>query len=250
MTQDHNAAAWDGYAKRGSAFAQPATDAQFQNPLRTVDQVGWLGDSIRGWRVLCLAAGGGRHGPLYAAAGAEVTVVDISGRMLELDRQVATERKLNLRTVETSMDNLIGLSNDAFDLVIQPVSTCYVPQIAPVYAEVARVLRSGGLYISQHKSPVSLQADIEFGPHGYGLRQPYYQTSSLPDVAGSLHRESGTLEYLHRWEEILGQMCRQGMLIEDLYEPNLGNPDAPIGSFNHRSHFVAPYVRVKARRSS
>jgi SAM-dependent methyltransferase len=213
-----------------------------------VDQVGWLGGDIRGKRLLCLAAGGGKHGPLYAAAGAVVTVVDLSGAQLELDRQVAAERRLQLRTVEASMDAMPMLGTGEFDIVIQPVSTCYLPQIGPVYREVARVTRGDGLYISQHKSPTSLQADVAPGSRGYELVEPYYRSGPLPPVLGSPHREEGTLEYLHRWEEIVGLMCRAGFVVEDLIEPMHAKPDAPRGAFGHRSQFVAPYVRIKARR--
>src|SRR5687767_4728586 len=85
----HNAKAWDALAREGVALAQPARDEELRDPLATVDPAGWLGGDIRGWRVLCLAAGGGRHSALYAAAGAQVSVVDISGEMLALDRAVA-----------------------------------------------------------------------------------------------------------------------------------------------------------------
>jgi hypothetical protein len=67
-------------------------------------------------------------------------------------------------------------------------------------------------------------------------------------VQGSLHREEGTLEFLHRWEELLGAMCRVGFSIEDLTEPCHARPQAEPGSFAHRSQFIPPYVRVKARR--
>lgn len=234
---------------KGQRFTRAAADADFVNPLATIDQVGWLGGDIRGKRLLCLAAGGGKHGPLYAAASAQVTVVDISSAQLELDRQVAAERRLELTTVEASMDDLSMFAVGAFDIVIQPVSTCYLPQIGPVYREVARVLRSGGLYISQHKSPTSLQTDIKPGTQGYELIEPYYRTGPLPAVVGSPHREEGTLEYLHRWEELLGLMCRTGFVIEDLIEPLHAKVDATPGSFGHRSRYVAPYVRVKARRT-
>src|SRR5438045_3615874 len=140
-------------AAKRQRFTRAAADEDFANPLATVDQVGWLGGDIRGKSVLCLAAGGGKHGPLYAAAGAIVTVVDISPAQLELDREVAAERRLELRTVEASMDDLAMFSSGEFDIVIQPVSTCYLPEVAPVYREVARVTRASGLYISQHKSP-------------------------------------------------------------------------------------------------
>jgi SAM-dependent methyltransferase len=196
-----------------------------------------------------LAAGGGKHGPLYAAAGADVTVVDISPAQLELDRQVAAERRLELRTVEASMDDLSMLKEGQFDIVVQPVSTCYLPQIAPVYREVARVTREEGLYISQHKSPTSLQADVVPSARGYELIEPYYRTGPLPAVIGSAHREEGTLEYLHRWEEILGLLCRAGFWIEDVVEPLHAKSDAAPGTFTHRSRYVAPYVRIKARRT-
>jgi SAM-dependent methyltransferase len=136
-----------------------------------------------------------------------------------------------------------------FDIVIQPVSTCYLPEIGPVYREVARVTRSGGLYISQHKSPVSLQADIQPSPRGYELIEPYYRSGPLPPVVGSPHREEGTLEYLHRWEQIIGLMCRADFVIEDLVEPLHAKADAAPGTFGQRSRYIAPYVRIKSRRS-
>jgi len=250
MSSAHNRRAWDDRAAKGQRFTQPSRDEDFVNPLAKVDQLGWLGRDVRGKSLLCLAAGGGKHGPLYAAAGAIVTVVDLSPGMLELDRQVAAERRLALRTVEASMEDLPMLAAGEFDIVIHPVSTCYVPEIEPVYREVARITRAGGLYISQHKSPTSLQADVQPAQRGYELVEPYYREGPLPPVAGSPHREEGTLEYLHRWEDLIGQMCRAGFVIEDLVEPLHARLDAQFGDFAHRSRWVAPYVRVKARRIS
>src|SRR5262245_18305855 len=200
MTASHNRRAWDEMAAKRQRFTRAAADGEFANPLATVDQLGWLGGDIHGQRVLCLAAGGGKHGPLYAAAGGIVTVVDLSPAQLELDRQVASERRLELQTVEASIDDLAMFAAGSFDIGIQPVSTCYLPDIVPVYSEVARVTRPGGLYISQHKSPTSLQADVQQTTRGYELIAPYYRRGPLAPVIGSPHREEGTLEYLHRWE--------------------------------------------------
>src|SRR5437868_13360547 len=118
MTTSHNRRAWDAMAAKGQRFTRAAADQDFTNPLATVDQIGWLGGDIRGKRVLCLAAGGGKHGPLYAAAGAMVSVVDISSAQLELDRQVAAERRLELKTVAASMDDLATFTAGEFDIVI------------------------------------------------------------------------------------------------------------------------------------
>ncbi|MCI0356943.1 MAG: class I SAM-dependent methyltransferase [Planctomycetaceae bacterium] len=248
MSQIHNRRAWDDLVARRQCFTRPARDEDFVDPLGKVDPLGWLGGDIRGKTLLCLAAGGGKHGPLYAAAGASVTVVDLSPAMLELDRQVAAERRIELTTLEASMDCMPMLAAASFDIVIHPVSTCYLPQVGPVYREIGRVTRPGGLYISQHKSPTSLQTTTTPGARGYELVEPYYRTGPLPPVAGSPHREEGTLEYLHRWEELLGLMCRAGFAIEDLVEPMHAKADAAGGNFAHRSQYVAPYVRVKARR--
>ncbi|WP_315850835.1 class I SAM-dependent methyltransferase [Blastopirellula marina] len=244
----HNQGAWDRMARGGHRFAQPAKDDEFKNPLKTIDRWGWLGESIYGKRVLCLASGGGRQGPLYAAAGAVVTVVDISGAQLEIDRKVAADRGLQLRTVEASMDDLSMFAPADFDIVIHPVSTCYVPDVAPVFREVAKVLCSGGLYVSQHKSPTSLQAEMKRGESGYELSEPYYRSGPLPEVRGSRIREEGTLEYLHRWDQLLGGICRAGMVIEDVVEPIHAKKDAEPNTFEDRSRFIAPYIRIKARR--
>ena len=53
---------------------------------------------------------------------------------------------------------------------------------------------------------------------------------------------------MHRWEEILGHLCRSGFAIEDVVEPLHAKEEAERGGFAHRCTFIAPYVRIKARR--
>ena len=109
--REQNRQAWNRLVEKKNRFTRPAKDEDLVDPLGTVDAIGWLGGDIRGLKLLCLAAGGGKHGAIYAQAGALVTVVDLSPAMLELDRQVASERGLDMRTVETSMDDL-GMFDD------------------------------------------------------------------------------------------------------------------------------------------
>ncbi|HVC93646.1 MAG TPA: class I SAM-dependent methyltransferase [Pirellulales bacterium] len=246
--REHNRKAWNALVLKKQRFTTPAPDDDLRDPLTKTDGLGWLGGSVAGKRLLCLAAGGGRQSAMYAAAGAQVTVVDLSPEMLALDRQVAAERGLDIRLVEASMEDLSALSPAGFEVVIQPVSTCYVPDILSVYREVARVTAPGGVYVSQHKQPASLQTSVEPSRYGYELTEPYYRSGPLPPVVGSLHREEGTLEFLHRWEDLVGGLCRAGFAIEDLVEPLHAKFDAELGTFAHRSRYAAPYVRIKARR--
>lgn len=245
----HNRNAWDRMVREKKPLTLPATERHFEDPLKAVDAVGWLESDVRGQKLLCLAAGGGKHSALYAEAGAEVTVVDISPAMLEQDRLMAQERNLDIRIIEASMDDLSMLEDGQFDIVVQPVSTCYVADISAVYREVARITKPRGLYISQHKQPTSLQAGFDSSTSAYVLKEPYYREGPLPPgPAQSRIREHGTQEYLHRWEHLIGELCRAGFVVEDLAEPDHADKRARPGSHGHRGHYIAPYVCIKARR--
>ena len=251
---EHNARAWDRLAQAQGALAQPAVDEAFDDPRAWLGSGGtvgrrWLPERLTGLEVLCLAAGGGKHGPLYAAAGARVTVVDLAPAMLELDRQVARERGLNLNLIAGSMDALGMLPQGRFDLVIHPVSTCYLPEVRGVFREVARVTRPGGMYVSQHKSPASLQAAAEPGGSGcYELRHPQSCQTPLPPTPPSRLRETGTQEFIHSLSDLLGGICGAGFSVEDVCEPHHARGGAAPGSFAHRATFLPPYLRILARR--
>lgn len=245
---DQNRATWNRLAESGSRFARVATDRECREPLLTLDSRGWLPKSVENRDVLCLASGGGWQSVLYACAGANVTVVDVSPQMLKLDHREAARRQLSIRTVEASMDDLSPLRDESFDIVHHPVSTCYVPDVSVVYGEVARVLRDGGMYISQHKQPTSLQITHRDSRDRYVIGVEYYHQAPLGPTADKAYREVGTVEYLHRWDQLVGGLCRAGFVLSDLCEPLRADEKAQPGHFGHRGRFVAPYVRLKALR--
>jgi SAM-dependent methyltransferase len=243
-----NQAAWNQLADANSQFARVATDDDVARARDVLDGRGWLPEDLTGQDVLCLASGGGWQSILYAAAGAAVTVVDLSDSMLRLDRREAERRRLNIRVLQASMDDLSELADESFDIVHQPVSTCYVPDICKVHAEVARVLRDGGVYISQHKQPTCLQISHRDERQQFVIGIEYYHTGPLPRQRDESYREAGAVEFLHRWEDLVGGMCRAGMVIEDLCEPKRADPRVDVTHFGYRGRFVPPYVRIKARR--
>jgi len=245
-----NQAAWNRLADGGSQFAKTATDEECRRPLLALDSRNWLPADVHGLDVLCLASGGGWQSVLYASAGANVTVVDISGSMLRLDDREASRRNLSIRTVQTSMDDLSMLHDEGFDIVHQPVSTCYVPDVSLVYREIARVLRDGGLYISQHKQPTSLQVTGRDAQNRYVIGIEYYRDGPLPHITDAVHREPHAAEYLHRWEQLVGALCRAGFVIEDLREPRRADETTRPSPIRHRGRFISPYVRLKARRTA
>lgn len=60
----------------------------------------WFGDEIKGKKILCLAGAGGLQGPIMAAAGGIVTVLDISDKMLKKDIHIAERDNLNIKIVQ------------------------------------------------------------------------------------------------------------------------------------------------------
>jgi SAM-dependent methyltransferase len=241
-----NKEAWNARAREGKRHAASVLPKDLRDPLPILDPEGWLGGNVRRMKVLCLASGGGLQSAMLAAAGAEVTVADISSEMLNLDRKVALEHGLKVICLEASMESL-PVADASFDVVLQPVSTCYVPEISAVYREVRRVIRRGGIYISQHKQPASLQAGIGPSRNGYEILAPYDRSGPLPPTSESLHREADTLEFLHTWTQIAGGLCRAGFVIEDLVEPRPNSAVPSLAAFAERSRYLPPYVKIKAR---
>jgi SAM-dependent methyltransferase len=168
--------------------------------------------------------------------------------MLRLDEREAGRRGLAVRAVEASMDDLSMLAEAGFDLVHHPVGSCYVADVEAVYREVARVLRDGGLYISQHKQPTSLQITRRDERAGYVVGVEYDHRGPLGPTDDTSYREPGAAEFLHRWEDLVGGLCRAGFILEDLREPVRSDRSAPEGHYLHRGRYVPPYVRLKARR--
>ena len=157
----------------------------------------WLGD-MRGKRVLCLAGAGGMQAPLLACAGAEVAVLDLSERMLDKDREVVEREKLSIRIEHGNMCDLSRFADESFDLVLNPPSLFYVPDVMPVFREVHRVLKKGGTFIMITSKPISYVCDWDEGLSCYKAvnRMPYRSTE---------HADQGDwVEYGHTMESYLG----------------------------------------------
>ena len=85
----------------------------------------WLKD-IKGKKILCLAGAGGLQAPLLACAGAEVTVLDLSEKMLDKDRKIAEEEQLNIRIEKGNMCDLSRFSDGSFPEIIGSFSLFFL----------------------------------------------------------------------------------------------------------------------------
>lgn len=172
----------------------------------------WLAD-IRGKKVLCLAGAGGLQAPLLACAGAKVTVIDISDKMLDQDRAVAEMENLQIEIVKGNMCDLSMFGDDVFDYIINPPSLMYVPELSVVFRECYRVLKRGGVLIIMAPNPINYVCDyIDDADGGY-----YKAVHGMPFCSRD-HDDSDWIEYGHTMEAYLGGQIECGFLINGYME--------------------------------
>ena len=166
----------------------------------------WLAD-VKGKRVLCLAGAGGLQAPLLACAGADVTVLDLSERMLDKDREVAAREGLALRVEHGNMCDLSRFADGAFDLVVNPPSLFYVPDVEVVFREVHRVLKKRGSFLMAAANPIAYVCDYDAAQGCYKAvnRMPYRSTD---------HADQGDwVEYGHTLDSYIGGQLRCGFVL-------------------------------------
>jgi SAM-dependent methyltransferase len=177
---------------------------------------------MAGLEILCLASGGGQQAPIFAAAGASVTSLDISPAQLAQDRLVAEREGLHIRTIEGNMADLSMFADETFDLIFHPVSNLFCPEIRPVWLEAYRVLRKGGTLLSGFVNPVLFLFDKDLEDQGiYQLRYslPYADHTSLGEAERiRLFGADSAIEFGHTLEDQIGGQTDAGFHITGFYE--------------------------------
>lgn len=172
----------------------------------------WLSD-IKGKKVLCLAGAGGLQAPLIACAGAEVTVLDISNKMLDKDREIAKNEKLQIEIVKGNMCDLSMFHDCQFDYIINPPSLMYVPELSVVFKECYRVLNKGGVFIMMAPNPINYVCDYIDDECG-----GYYKAVHKMPFCSKDYDDSDWIEYGHTLEAYLGGLIGCGFLINGYVE--------------------------------
>lgn len=96
-----------------------------------------------GERVLDLGSGTGNAGLLAAAAGAQVTAVDPSPRLLRVARTAAHQRGLQI-VCEVAEAAALPAPNGSFDCVLSNFGVIFAPEPEAAVAEIVRVLDASG----------------------------------------------------------------------------------------------------------
>lgn len=230
-----NAARWDREVEKGNQWTLPVTPEQIAAARRGEWTIGvtnrrsvpraWFPDPLAGARVLCLGGGGGQQGPILAATGAEVTVLDVSAKQLARDEEVAKREGLTLRLEQGDMQDLSRFADGSFDLVVNPASVGFVPDARRVWRECARVLRPGGALIAGSLQPVAFLFDPEEERKGRLVaRFPVpHDDTTIPETQRKAWWADDPISFGHSMADLLGGQLDAGLVLVDMYEDGFGH---------------------------
>lgn len=251
----HNRDAWNHYVAQGNEWTQPV-DAEkvaaarngdwdvVLTPTKPVPR-DWFPD-MNNCDLLGLACGGGQQGPLFAAAGATVTIFDNSPAQLARDNDVAAREGLTLRTEQGDMADLSRFADDSFDLVFNPCSVVFVPDVLPIWREVARVLRPGGRFMTGFTNPALFVFDYQKSLKGeLEVRHaiPYADTRDLTEAELQAMKDAKeAMTFGHSLDQLIGGQLAAGLQIVGFFEDSA--PEEPL------SRFMPNYIATCAVRPS
>jgi SAM-dependent methyltransferase len=251
--RSHNRAVWDTFGAQDCPWTRPVSADEvaaarhgewqiFLTPSTPVPAT-WL-PPLADCRVLCLASGGGQQGPLLAAVGASVTVLDFSAQQLARDHAVAERDGLELTLVQGDMTDLHMFVSQSFDLIIHPVANVYIPDITPLWQEAARVLRHDGLLLAGFINPAIYifdQDQLQNAKFIVRYALPYSELTSLSDQERQhLIDEGEPLQFSHTLQEQIGGQLNAGFHLTDLYEDR--RAEHPLAAY------IATHIATRAVR--
>ena len=131
-------------------YTEPVTHEELEeakkHPISVALTVGkkvpeeWF-EKASGKKILGLACGGGQQGPVFAAKGYDVTIMDFSTSQLQKDAMVAKREALTIHTGQADMTKPFPFEDETFDIIFNPVSNVYIDDLENMYKEASRVLK-------------------------------------------------------------------------------------------------------------
>lgn len=243
--QDINAQTIDRWVEEGWQWGKPVSHEEFAaaqaghwavllTPTKKVPHT-WFGD-LRGKKVLGLASGGGQQMPIFAALGADCTVLDYSSRQIESEQLVADREKYSIRILQADMTQPFPFADEEFDLIFHPVSNCYVREVRPIWQECFRVLKHGGILLAGFDNGMNYIFDDQ---EQQVVNILPFDPLTNPEHKRQLEETDCGMQFSHTLEEQLGGQLEAGFLLTHLYEDTNGEGNLHL-------HNVPTYLATRA----
>lgn len=157
--------------------------------------------------------------PVFAALGADCTVLDYSEKQLESERYVSDREGYKINIIRADMTKKLPFEDGAFDLVFHPVSNCYVKDVRAIWRECYRILKKGGFLLSGVDHYINHIVDENEKEIINSL--PFDPTEN-EEYRKQLERDDAGMQFSHTLEEQIGGQLEAGFTLLDLYEDTNG----------------------------
>ena len=208
----------------------------------------WFGE-VENCAILCLGSGGGQQAVVLAAAGAEVTSLDLSDEQVRRDQELSDEHALGINCVQGTMTDLSRFAENSFDLVFNPVSITYIDDVQSLWRECQRVLNPKGKLMVGAMNPYNFLFEENEGVGDEGLIAKYSlpfieeEVLSADEVRRAIARNMVFCRS-HTLEEIIGGQARAGFAITDFIESRRTDARAPSINRLCPTYFATLAVKV------
>ena len=249
-----NAKTVDRWVEEGWEWGIPITSEEYQNacqgkwdilltPTRFVPHEWFLpyirNDRLDKVEILGLASGGGQQMPVFAALGANCTVLDYSEKQLESERQISKREHYEIKIVKGDMTQRLPFPDDSFDVIFHPVSNCYVEDVYHVWNECCRVLKKGGILLAGMDNGFNfLVNDSSKRPLVIENRLPFNPLKNPEQMAILTENDEG-VQFSHTFDEQIGGQIKAGFVIAGAYEDFNSNEEA-------KAHGIPTFWATKA----
>jgi len=247
---DINAKAWDVWGEKDCPWTIPISHEKYLKakqgdwavrltPCVNVPKDWFL--PFEGCRLLGLASGGAQQMPVFAALGAQCTILDYSDSQLQKERDVSAREGYEINIVKADMTLPLPFDDASFDLIFHPVSNCYIEDVQHVWDECYRVLRPGGVLLAGLDNGINYLF-AEDGTLRIVNKLPYNPLKmSEEERRRELEINEGTIQFSHTMEEQVGGQLRAGFLLTGLYEDRDRPGDSP-----DISEYIPNYAATRA----
>ncbi|MBQ7612382.1 MAG: class I SAM-dependent methyltransferase [Spirochaetaceae bacterium] len=178
----------------------------------------WLGN-LHDKKILGLACGGGQQMPIFAALGADCTVLDYSSRQIEMEHLVAQREQYTIRIIQADMTKPLPFDDGEFDIIFHPVSNCYVEDVRAIWKECYRVLKRGGYLLSGVDHYINHIVDEN---EKTIINSLPFNPLKNPEQMQQLQQSDSGVQFSHSLEEQIQGQLDTGFRLLNLYEDTNG----------------------------
>ena len=204
MEKNHNIGNYDSFTDKYAAFVdQRPFHIYYERPGT------WslLPKQLKGLNVLDMGCGSGWYAEQLIKAGCQVTAMDVNAHMVEV-----TQKRLqgSAKVIQADLQKPLDfLSSESFDLVVAPLVMHYLEDLKAPMKEIARVMKTQGLFIFSVSQPQS-----EFYIHNLNN---YFEKQIITDHWPWVNADVQHFHYT--LEDYVESLYEAGFLVERMLEP-------------------------------